>query len=1055
MSYAGRRRPPSPNGRSGDMHHFGGNNHHRDFEFRATHGNTAPSFSSGQRQYRDHPRTRDRARGSSRGGQRGQGHRYGGRRRFNASDREIFRARRSPTPEQMAGMHSTDSRFRILDDLPSQSESGEEEEEKDSGFIQLDGSFDVPEATDDTPANSDDMDMSSEDEHPRAKRARTIVAPNANDEAKPKWSNPDPYTSLPPPSESNGPKKDVVAMIRKAKVENGARSAETSQAAEFISLNFDEDGNEEEEGERPSSQDEAKATLRHRAPPGPRSNGDDRFHARESGRVSPDRWPPEPMRRPGYDHYHADARQRSRSPVRDYDRYASDRHSSRDERYISRYEADRYDPYEDRSQHRRSSRDDRYPPFENDRYAPPRSLSSYPPPPSYDDYGAPPLPSTRHPAPPGNSHAHAQVSREYDYDSEPSVREIGAGKRKRQERPTDIAPAHLEIVWGNDTPWMEFCRPQISNAGTMLHEELMSFTDYATPRRFERTMRDDLVRRVGQAFRFKYPNVEVRAFGSFATDMYLPVSDIDLVAMTSTYISTGIGDLGSNANKVRRIARDIIERGGLARSANPVPWAKVPIIKFKDIQTGIDVDISFENDSGLKAISTLADWKEKFPALRHLVYPIKHYLATRSLNDVSQGGLGGFSIICLIVHRLATLQREYSSEWLVGNLDFVLMDFFEHYGKKFDYRVYGLDMHSMRVISKSTWRGDRVPQPGRILIVDPNNPRNDLSGGSSKIAEVFRAFKSVFQSLVGQMNTIESQIRDTGRRGSILRCVLDTGFAKYEDQRKRLKRLHDQLYGSDRDRDVEFVSARPIGPGRSRNEAIDLTAADNQAMYISNLDGTYEHKSNRQRRNERHEQENQTSSNHIFFDTTPQAPEGQSSFPPMNNYLATFDAGPQANAQGGTVRPPPPAQSKTAKKKQRGGKKQKKEKDGHSATVSKPAQEGNAKVKKKKSQSKPADTIGTDQAASISRKARAAKTKATATVAAEVNKGSSSTQTAQQPQVDRLPQPAKPTRKETTSSGQGDKSRAAAFKKRFPGAQCPKSLTKTKYKEMVRQQQGA
>lgn len=103
-------------------------------------------------------------------------------------------------------------------------------------------------------SDSDEADMDiSDDENesaqPTAKRARTATNSTPADEA-PKWSNPDPYTALPPEQDPDKKKKDVVQLIRKARVEP-AKSARTSLLADdedFIrcdSGSEDEDNDEE------------------------------------------------------------------------------------------------------------------------------------------------------------------------------------------------------------------------------------------------------------------------------------------------------------------------------------------------------------------------------------------------------------------------------------------------------------------------------------------------------------------------------------------------------------------------------------------------------------------------------------------------------------------------------------------------------------------------------------------------------------------------------------------------------------------------------------------
>lgn len=92
-----------------------------------------------------------------------------------------------------------------------------------------------------------DMDMSDSDHQsgePTAKRARTTIKPDDGDSA-PKWSNPDPYTALPPTEDADKKKKDMVQMIRKARVEtSGARTSLPAPAADQDFLRFDSDSDE-------------------------------------------------------------------------------------------------------------------------------------------------------------------------------------------------------------------------------------------------------------------------------------------------------------------------------------------------------------------------------------------------------------------------------------------------------------------------------------------------------------------------------------------------------------------------------------------------------------------------------------------------------------------------------------------------------------------------------------------------------------------------------------------------------------------------------------------
>jgi non-canonical poly(A) RNA polymerase PAPD5/7 len=97
-----------------------------------------------------------------------------------------------------------------------------------------------------------DMDMSAS-EHSSGNlpdKKRVKLATDAEASAVPKWSNPDPYTALPPPDESRVKKRDVVKLIRKSKVATILPSASQNAIAEnadFVSFDFASDQDDDED----------------------------------------------------------------------------------------------------------------------------------------------------------------------------------------------------------------------------------------------------------------------------------------------------------------------------------------------------------------------------------------------------------------------------------------------------------------------------------------------------------------------------------------------------------------------------------------------------------------------------------------------------------------------------------------------------------------------------------------------------------------------------------------------------------------------------------------
>jgi non-canonical poly(A) RNA polymerase PAPD5/7 len=119
-----------------------------------------------------------------------------------------------------------------------------------------------------------------------------------------------------------------------------------------------------------------------------------------------------------------------------------------------------------------------------------------------------------------------------------------------------------------------------------------------------------------------------------------------------------------------------------------ISGARVPILKWVDRLTGLKVDMAFDNDSGIRAIQTFEKWKEAYPAMPAIVAVVKQFLLLRSLNEVPTGGLGGFSIICLVVSLLQHMPHHLNGHG--PSLGSILMDFFDFYGNKFDFTSVGI-----------------------------------------------------------------------------------------------------------------------------------------------------------------------------------------------------------------------------------------------------------------------------------------------------------------------------------------------------------------------------
>lgn len=145
-----------------------------------------------------------------------------------------------------------------------------------------------------------------------------------------------------------------------------------------------------------------------------------------------------------------------------------------------------------------------------------------------------------------------------------------------------------------------------------------------------------------------YPTAVVMVFGSCATGLNLPKSDIDLLVYNTDNKELRMLDKISSA----------LYRSGLCKNIEALKHTKVPLIKMVDKLSGVNVDISFNRTNGVYCVKLVKYLQKKYPELRPLILVLKAFLKSRALNETYTGGIGSFLLTMLAT---SYLQRQYKN----------------------------------------------------------------------------------------------------------------------------------------------------------------------------------------------------------------------------------------------------------------------------------------------------------------------------------------------------------------------------------------------------------
>ncbi|CAE6379276.1 unnamed protein product [Rhizoctonia solani] len=284
--------------------------------------------------------------------------------------------------------------------------------------------------------------------------------------------------------------------------------------------------------------------------------------------------------------------------------------------------------------------------------------------------------------------------------------------------------------WTAMVDW-ESCR----NPSEMLHQEILAYVDYISPTERERRARSMVVTMIKNTIVSRWPDAIVQPFGSYETGLYLPLGDIDLVVSSDSIARV------APANALNWIARALKDRG-LAYNVRIIAKAKVPIIKLVTTWGAFKVDISLNQANGVLAGKIINNFLAQLPALRPLVFVFKAFLSQREMNEVYNGGLGSYSVTCMVLSFLQLHPKIRNAEIdPCKNLGILLLELFQYYGDYFHYEHTGISLRGGGQLFNKKARGwGLAPQPRQntsiLSIEDPHDPSNDVSKGSYNMGRI-------------------------------------------------------------------------------------------------------------------------------------------------------------------------------------------------------------------------------------------------------------------------------------------------------------------------------
>ena len=336
----------------------------------------------------------------------------------------------------------------------------------------------------------------------------------------------------------------------------------------------------------------------------------------------------------------------------------------------------------------------------------------------------------------------SQIKKEYSELNQKTEKMI---KEKENEKLSKNLP--IQTIKSNITTYSNYLNKKFVNFNyekeymlDCLSADLTDFEIFVKLRiEKEKDIYDTLIKNIQNAVDKSIPNYVVNLYGSHATNLCLPWSDLDVVLIQSKKIIENGGNIDMDYQDDNSILLsklyEYISKEPWVKDCKLISKASVPIIKIIAIEkyNNMSIDISIQDGKhfGLKCVELVKKLLDEYKSLKPMTLAIKNILKRANLNDPYKGGISSYGIILMIVFFLQ--KQKLSGEDISPgenncNLGKLFFDFLKYYAIFFE--------SNKIIINTNDGMNDKIfneyelysmGHSSELIIIDPLNKFNNVA----------------------------------------------------------------------------------------------------------------------------------------------------------------------------------------------------------------------------------------------------------------------------------------------------------------------------------------
>lgn len=298
--------------------------------------------------------------------------------------------------------------------------------------------------------------------------------------------------------------------------------------------------------------------------------------------------------------------------------------------------------------------------------------------------------------------------------------------------------------------WMQEKTEKIMYSKLRYNLEILDYIDYITPKGWDKAKREIAFDKLKQLVNSYNNNLSVVLFGSSSQNTCTVFSDIDVTIIDE---NNKYNYPFLEKEELNQLMHYLI-RNKYSYDIQLIN-AKVPILKGTHDLTGVKIDISYNRMNGYEDSFFIKNILEENNILRQAIIILKILLKENYLNEPYSGGMSSYLLFHLVY--FFDIKSKESKNMKYHNVFYFLFYFFEYFGTKFDFEMYGISLNTENPGKIFYKYGDYYMNDYKYICVEGINERYVNIGKNcfnyERVVDLFKNTFHIIQNSV-DINTL-------------------------------------------------------------------------------------------------------------------------------------------------------------------------------------------------------------------------------------------------------------------------------------------------------------